>query len=51
MLNWLVLVLVAGFLLMMFILDRQQKRLLVLESWRDQITEYCKKGTGEDVSA
>ena len=51
MLNWLVLVLTAGFLLMMFILDRQQKRLLILESWRDQITEYCKKGTGDHESA
>lgn len=50
MLSWLVLVLTAGFLLMFFILHQQQKRLLVLESWHDQITEYCKKGTGEDVS-
>ena len=49
--NLLLLLLAIGFTLCGWFLDRQDKRLKSVETWRDQITEYCKKGTGEDVSA
>lgn len=49
--NLLLLLLAIGFVFCVWVLERQDKRLKGLESWRDQITEYCKKGTGDDVPA
>lgn len=49
--NFLILCLAVGFAFCVWLLERQDKRLKAVESWRDQITEYCMKGTGDHESA